>query len=158
MLMRCGPLLSHACGWSPLVQSHSTARALLAGMFEHQPVRGCASMQPAQPPARGAWRQPQRRPALERPQAPQERRQGRGRPWALLPPVCAMQAGRVLRPPFERGQGWGQEGQEARSAAQPSRGPTRRQSLEPALAAFSELFCMRCLTYSCLVHTGPHVR
>ena len=49
-------------------------------------------------------------------------------------------------------------GREAPPAAQPSRGSARRKSLEAALAAYSKLFCMRCLTYSCLMHTGPHVR
>ncbi|KAK9846547.1 hypothetical protein WJX81_006349 [Elliptochloris bilobata] len=34
----------------------------------------------------------------------------------------------------------------------------RRQTLEAALAAYSSLFCVRCLTYGCLVHTGPHAR
>ena len=31
-----------------------------------------------------------------------------------------------------------------------------RQSMDGALAAFSSLFCVRCLMYGCLVHGGVH--
>ena len=148
------------------MQSHSTGK----GCWQQRVT--CGAPGSVWPRPATARRQPQRWPGPERPPRPAVAQAGlraAGLPAmtpeaaAPLLAVCAivawgLRADAQVADDLSERAGAAAARQEAPPAAQPSRGPARRQSLEAALAAYSKLFCMRCLTYSCLVHAGPHVR